>query len=65
VVHGLTDYTGCQPGNRRYKDEDKSDRTIGFRCAMIRVGGQAGNEDVGGNNFKESGKKSKEDINNF
>lgn len=48
-----------QPGNRRFKDEDKSDRTIGFRCAMIRVGGQAGNEDVGGNNFKESGKKVK------
>jgi hypothetical protein len=23
---------------------------------MVRVGGQAGNEDVGGNNFKESGK---------
>ncbi len=44
------------PGARRYKDEDKSDRTIGFRCAMIRVGGQAGNEDVGGNRFKESGK---------
>jgi gliding motility-associated lipoprotein GldJ len=47
------------PGTRRYKDEDKSDRTIGFRCAMIRVGGQAGNEDVGGNNFKESGKQIK------
>jgi sulfatase modifying factor 1 len=46
----------CSPGARRYKDEDKSDRTIGFRCAMVRVGGQAGNEDVGGNNFKESGK---------
>lgn len=52
-----------QPGNRRFKDEDKSDRTIGFRCAMIRVGGQAGNEDVGGNNFKESGKKLREDTN--
>ena len=48
-----------QPGTRRYKDEDKADRTIGFRCAMIRVGGQAGNEDVGGNLFKESGKKIK------
>ncbi|MFZ1749006.1 MAG: SUMF1/EgtB/PvdO family nonheme iron enzyme [Saprospiraceae bacterium] len=47
------------PGARRYKDEDQSDRTIGFRCAMIRVGGQAGNEDVGGNKFKESGKKIK------
>jgi len=45
------------PGARRFKDEDKSDRTIGFRCAMIRVGGAAGNEDVGGNNFKEAGKK--------
>ncbi|MCB9309176.1 MAG: SUMF1/EgtB/PvdO family nonheme iron enzyme [Lewinellaceae bacterium] len=47
------------PGTRRYKDEDKSDRTIGFRCAMIRVGGSAGNEDVGGNAFKESGRKIK------
>ncbi len=47
------------PGARRYKDEDKADRTIGFRCAMYRVGGQAGNEDVGGNNFKESGKNIK------
>lgn len=47
------------PGARRYKDEDKSDRTIGFRCAMYRVGGQAGNEDVGGNKFKESGSKVK------
>ena len=44
------------PGARRYKDEDKSDRTIGFRCAMGRVGGAAGNEDVGGNKFKEGGK---------
>lgn len=44
------------PGARRYKDEDKADRTIGFRCAMYRVGGQAGNEDVGGNTFKETGK---------
>ncbi len=44
------------PGTRRYKDQDKSDRTIGFRCAMIRVGGEAGNEDTGGNQFKEGGK---------
>lgn len=47
------------PGARRYKDEDKADRTIGFRCAMYRVGGQSGNEDVGGNTFKESGKNIK------
>ncbi len=47
------------PGERRYKDEDKADRSLGFRCAMVRVGGAAGNEDVGGNTFKESGRKIK------
>ena len=26
------------PGARRFKDEDKADRTIGFRCAMTRMG---------------------------
>ncbi len=44
------------PGARRFKDQDKSDRTIGFRCAMTRVGGQAGNQDVGGLSFKEKPK---------
>ncbi|MCE2789633.1 MAG: SUMF1/EgtB/PvdO family nonheme iron enzyme [Saprospiraceae bacterium] len=48
-----------QPGTRRYKDEDKSDRNLGFRCAMVRVGGQAGNEDVGGNMFQEKGRNIK------
>lgn len=47
------------PGARRFKDQDKADRTIGFRCAMTRVGGQAGNDDSGGNNFKTKGKKVK------
>lgn len=47
------------PGARRFKDEDKSTRDLGFRCAMQRVGGAAGNEDVGGNVFKESGSKVK------
>ena len=47
------------PGARRFKDEDKSDRTLGFRCAMIRVGGESGNEDVAGNQFKEGGRKVK------
>ncbi|MBK9150960.1 MAG: SUMF1/EgtB/PvdO family nonheme iron enzyme [Saprospiraceae bacterium] len=47
------------PGTRRFKDEDKSSRDLGFRCAMQRVGGAAGNEDVGGNIFKESGSKVK------
>ena len=40
------------PGARTFKDEDKADRTIGFRCAMTRTGGPTGNEDAGGNMFK-------------
>jgi len=45
------------PGARRFKDEDKSDRTIGFRCAMIRMGAPSGNIDQSGNEFKTSRKK--------
>ena len=33
--------------------------TIGFRCAMTRVGGPVGNEDTGGNNFKRKPKAAK------
>lgn len=44
------------PGARRFKDEDKADRTIGFRCAMIRVGAENFDGMPGGNNFKEAGK---------
>lgn len=40
------------PGTRRFKEEDKSDRTLGFRCAMTRTGGPSGNEDTGGHEFK-------------
>ncbi len=40
------------PGTRRFKDEDKSDRTLGFRCAMTRTGGPEGNHDAGGLQFK-------------
>lgn len=47
------------PGARRYKDEDKADRTIGFRCAMTRVGGPEGNEDTAGNKFSEKKNKVK------
>ncbi len=47
------------PGARRFKDEDKSDRSLGFRCAMIRVGGSEGNEDSGGNKFDEGGRNIK------
>ncbi len=42
------------PGTRRFKDEDKSDKTLGFRCAMIRVGSSAGNEDTGGHKFGQT-----------
>lgn len=47
------------PGARRFKDEDKSDRTIGFRCAMIRTGASAGNGAATGNTFKSKRKKEK------
>ncbi len=47
------------PGARRYKEENKSDRTIGFRCAMIRVGSPTGNEDPGGHQFKTRKKREK------
>lgn len=45
------------PGARRFKDQAKSDKTLGFRCAMIRVGGPTGNDDTGGNSFDEGKKK--------
>jgi gliding motility-associated lipoprotein GldJ len=47
------------PGARRFKEEDKSDRSIGFRCAMTRTGGPVGNEDTAGNKFKTKTKKVK------
>ncbi|MEY4902628.1 MAG: hypothetical protein RLZZ292_443 [Bacteroidota bacterium] len=47
------------PGTRRFKEEDKSDRMLGFRCAMTRTGGQSGNEDTGGNVFKTKNKTQK------
>ena len=46
------------PGTRRFKDEDKSDKTLGFRCAMNRVGAENFDTNKSGNNFKE-GSKSK------
>ncbi len=46
------------PGTRRFKEEDKGDRTIGFRCAMIRTGAPTGNDGDSGNQFK-TGRKSK------
>jgi formylglycine-generating enzyme required for sulfatase activity len=40
------------PGSRRFMDEDKSSSTIGFRCAMTRVGSPKGNRFPGGNQIK-------------
>lgn len=47
------------PGARKYKQQSKGYKDIGFRCAMIRMGGAAGNDDTGGNVFKEKGSKVK------
>ena len=41
-----------QPGTRKFKDQNKADRTIGFRCAVARVGGPTGNDSPGGISFK-------------
>ncbi len=46
------------PGSRKFKDQDKADRSIGFRCAMARVGSPTGNDEPGGLMFSE-GKKRK------
>jgi gliding motility-associated lipoprotein GldJ len=47
------------PGSRRYLEEDQSLSTLGFRCAMIRLGGEIDNETMGGNDFKEAKKARK------
>lgn len=48
------------PGTRRFMEEDKSSRTVGFRCAMIKMGSESGQESRGGqteNRFGASPKK--------
>ena len=47
------------PGTRRFLDENKSSRTVGFRCAMTRKGGPTGNGEPDGNTFKTKRKKEK------
>lgn len=42
------------PGARRYLEEDQALATLGFRCAMIRLGGDVSNEMPGGNQFPEA-----------
>lgn len=49
----------CSPGSRRYLEEDLSTATLGFRCCMIRLGGDVDNETKGGNNFKKTKKQQK------
>ena len=47
------------PGTRRFMEEEKSSRSVGFRCAMTRTGGPAGNDDTAGNTFQTKRKKVK------
>ena len=47
------------PGTRRFMEEDKSSRSVGFRCAMTRTGGPTGNDDTAGNKFQTKRKKVK------
>lgn len=44
------------PGSRRYLEEDQALATLGFRCAMIRLGGDGGNDAPSGNNFNKGAK---------
>ncbi len=39
------------PGTRRFMEEEKASRSVGFRCAMIRVGASQGNERGESNRF--------------
>jgi sulfatase modifying factor 1 len=41
------------PGTRRFLEEDQASSTVGFRCAMDRVGSPAGNGRKTGINYKE------------
>jgi gliding motility-associated lipoprotein GldJ len=45
------------PGTRRFLDEDRASRTVGFRCAMARKGSVTTNDEPEGNYFKTKKKK--------
>lgn len=47
------------PGTRRFLDQDKASRTVGFRCAMIRTGAPSGNDGPHGNEFSTKKKNKK------
>jgi formylglycine-generating enzyme len=46
------------PGSRRFLEEEKSSRSVGFRCAMTRTGAPEGNG-TAGNQFNTKKKKTK------
>jgi formylglycine-generating enzyme len=51
---GWSDYAyWLSPGTRRHLEEDMSSATIGFRCAMDRMGSTEGNKRKTGNQFKD------------
>ena len=53
-----------QPGTRRFFPQDAASNTIGFRCAMIRIGGANPDNPLGdGNEFKARKKKTKRRYN--
>jgi len=45
------------PGTRRFQEEDQASSTIGFRCAMDRMGSPEGNKRKTGNFFKSKKQK--------
>jgi gliding motility-associated lipoprotein GldJ len=47
------------PGTRRFLEEDQSSATIGFRCAMDRMGSQEGNGFRNGNHFGKTRQNSR------
>jgi len=47
------------PGSRRYLDQNRATSTIGFRCAMTRVGSPKGNKMPGGNVIKTTKARTK------
>jgi len=47
------------PGTRRYLDQERASRDLGFRCAMTKTGGASTDESTGGHDF---GKYSKTNV---
>jgi hypothetical protein len=45
------------PGTRRFMEEDQASSTIGFRCAMDRMGSPEGNKRKTGQFFKTKKQK--------